>query len=164
MTFEERFQVGGVRDLYVYWQEVRGSRRAPTRAEIDPSRIVGILPNIAIFDVEDSPRRYRIRLMGTSNVSWYGADPTGCYLDELDIGDGGAALFNLLDQVVEAGVPGHMTGQYSKQDGRTLRYERLFLPLANDGRRIDMLIGAIYRLPPEAPLSGDSLDLAAKSP
>lgn len=149
--------------LYAYWQEVRGSRRAPARADIDPSRIVPVLPNIAIFDVEDSPRRYRIRLMGTRNVSWYGADPTGCYLDELDIGDDRADLFDLLDRVVALGVPGHISGEYTKLDGRTLRYERLFMPLSNDGTRIDMLLGAVFRLPPEAPLQGISLDLPSEA-
>lgn len=159
MTFERRFYVHGLRRLYAHWQEVRGGRKAPARSDIDPARIVTVLPNIAIFDVEDSPRRYRIRLMGTRNVSWYGADPTGCYLDELDLGDGRQDLFDLLDRIVAAGVPGHITGQYSKVDGRTLRYERLFMPLSNDGRRVDMLIGAVYRLPPEAPLEGITLDL-----
>lgn len=159
VAFEQRFHVEALTLLYAYWQEVRGRRRAPTRAEIDPSRIRPVLPNIALFDVEETPRRYRIRLMGTRNVSWYGADPSGCYLDELDIGDGRADLFALLDQIVARGVPGHMTGQYTKQDGRTLRYERLFMPLSNDARRIDMLIGAVCRLPPDAPIIGDSLDL-----
>ena len=159
VSFEQRFHVEGVKILYAHWQAVRGDRPAPARRDIDPAAIVTVLPNIAIFDVEESPRRYRIRLMGTRNVSWYGADPTGCCLDELDIGNGGAEFCALLDQVVDLAVPGHMTGEYTRQEGQHLRYERLFMPLSNDRRRIDMLIGAVYRLPPEAPIIGHGLDL-----
>ena len=163
VTFEQRFQVAALHTLYAYWQELRGNRRAPARAEIDLARIAPVLPNIAIFDVEESPRRYRIRLMGTRNVTWYGADPTGCYLDEIDIGAEGNTLCALLDRIVELVVPGHVTGEYIKHDGRVIRFERLFMPLSNDGRRIDMLIGAVCQLPPDAPLDGASLDLPETS-
>src|SRR3546814_15886750 len=67
--------------------------------------------------------------------------------------------FSLLDQVVDRCVPGHMTGEYTKQDARTIRYERLFMPLSSDGSSVDMVIGAAFELPPETPLTGDSLDL-----
>jgi len=157
--FDARFQGDGLRLLYAHWQTVRGARPAPARHEIDPAAIATVLPSIAIFDVEEAPRRYRIRLMGSRNVTWYGADPTGCCLDELDIGNGRAELCATLGQVVALVVPGHMTGEYTRQEGQSLRYERLFMPLSNDGRRVDMLLGAVCRLPPEAPIIGHSFDL-----
>src|SRR3546814_11130647 len=67
--------------------------------------------------------------------------------------------FSLLDQVVDRCVPGHMTGEYTKQDARTIRYERLFMPLSSDGSSVAMVIGAAFELPPETPLTGDSRDL-----
>lgn len=159
MTFEQRFHANALKVLFAYWQELRRGRNAPARADIDPSRIVTVLPHIGLFDVEESPRRYRIRLAGTRIVSWYGCDVTGRYLDELDFGTGPTFTFSTLDQVVDKGVPGHMTGEYTKQDGRTIRYERLYLPLSNDGKTVNMLIGASVRLPPDAPITGDCLDL-----
>jgi len=145
--------------LYAYWQGLRRGRPAPARADIDPSQIAGILPNIGLFDVEDSPRRYRIRLMGTRIVSWYGCDLTGRYLDEMDFGEAGKSTFAILDEVVDRVAPAYMTGEYTKQDGRVIRYERLFMPLSSDGTRVDMVFGAAYRLAPDVPLGADSLDL-----
>src|SRR3546814_2384629 len=52
-----------------------------------------------------------------------------------------------------------MTGEYTKQDARTIRYVRLFMPLSSDGSSVDMVIGAAFELPPETPLTGNSLDL-----
>ena len=31
--------------------------------------------------------------------------------------------------------------EYSRKDGRHIRYERMVLPLSSDGKAIDMLIG-----------------------
>lgn len=159
MSFEQRLRADALKTLYAYWQSLRRGRRAPARSDIDPSEIVTVLPHIGIFDVEDSPRRYRIRLMGTRIVSWYGCDLTGRYLDEIDFGTGESFTFAILDQVVDRVVPAHMTGEYTKHDDRTIRYERLYLPLSSDGSRVDKLIGAAVRLPADAPILGDALDI-----
>jgi hypothetical protein len=159
VTFEQRFHGEPLRALYTYWQELRCGGPCPARADIDPSAIVGVLSDIALFDVEDSPRRYRIRLMGARIVSWYGCDLTGSYLDEIDLGDGPGITFSILDEVVDRIVPGHMTGAYTKQDGLTIRYERLFMPLSSNGGAVDMVIGASCRLPGDVPIVGDSLDV-----
>jgi len=147
-----------LKSLYTYWQEIRGARAAPRRSDIDPSDIVSVLPYLSILDVEPAPRRYRVRLAGTRLVSWYGCDFTGRYLDELDFGDGRTASFALLDQIVDQVCPGHMSGEYVKQDRRVIRYDRLFLPLSNEGARVDMLVGAAVRLAPDKPIVGDCLD------
>lgn len=160
MVFEQRFHNRSLHQLYTYWSSLRGIGSLPGRGDIAPDRIVQVLPHIGLFDVESAPRRYRIRLMGTEIVRWYGCDLSGRYLDEVDFGHGPRFTFALLDQVVDCRLAGHMTGTYTKQDGRTIRYERLFMPLASDGSRVDMLIGAAYELPPEAPLRGDCLEPA----
>lgn len=161
MTFEQQLHAEALRILYNYWQGLRCDRPAPRRADIDPGCIVSVLPHIGLFDVEANPRRYRIRLMGTRIVSWYGCDLTGRYLDEIDFGTGENFTFSVLDQVVERCVPGYMSGEYTKQDGRTIRYERLYMPLSNHGETVNMVIGAALRLPPEVAITGDCLDLGA---
>lgn len=158
MAFEQQLRAHALKILYAYWQEIRGDRPAPTRADIDPARIVSVLPTISLYDVEENPRRYRIRLTGTRNVSWYGCDLTGSYLDEIDLGAERTAILSFIDRVVLKAVPAHMTGEYVKHDGRTIRYERLLLPLSNDGDRVDMLLGAGLRLPGDIPISGPSFD------
>lgn len=159
MAFEQRFHADALKSLYVYWQELRQGRRAPARSEIDLLRIKSILPNIILLDVEEDPRRYNFRLMGTRIVSWYGGDLTGRYIDEVDFGGEPMFTFTILDQMVDKVVPAHMTGEYVKHDGRHIRYERLFLPMSSDGTHIDKILGAAYRLPPDLPILGDILDL-----
>ncbi|WP_340118927.1 PAS domain-containing protein [Pelagibius sp. 7325] len=159
MTFEQRLHAEALKFLYNYWRQLVRGRLVPSRADIDPGRIAAVLPHIGLFDVESNPRRYRIRLMGTRIVSWYGCDLTGRYLDEIDFGTSDSFTFSVLDQVVDRCVPGYMSGEYTKQDGRVIRYERLYMPLSNDGATVNMVIGAALRLPPEAAITGDCLDL-----
>jgi len=164
LSFEQRLHAEPLRTLYGYWQKLRGNRAAPSRADVDPSHIVTVLPHIGLFDVEANPRRYRIRLMGTRIVSWYGCDLTGRYLDEIDFGTAESFTFAILDGVVDRMVPGYMSGAYTKQDGRTIRYERLYMPLSADGTKVNMVIGAAVRLAADAPITGDCLDLPPQAP
>ena len=158
MTFQQQFHAAPLKQLYDYWQSLRDGRKMPSRSDINPAHIVSVLPHIGLFDVEHTPRRYRIRLLGTRIVSWYGCDLTGCYLDELDFGIGPGFTFSLLDRIVERVLPGYMSGEYTKQDGRSIRYERLFMPLSNDQITVNMLLGATCRLPADIPIAGDCLD------
>lgn len=52
------------RELYSYWQELRGRRPAPERAEIEPAAIRGILSETFILAL-DRPTGYPFRLAGT---------------------------------------------------------------------------------------------------
>lgn len=52
------------RELYSYWQELRGRRPAPERAEIEPAAIRGILSETFILAL-DRPAGYPFRLAGT---------------------------------------------------------------------------------------------------
>ena len=79
----DRVESNTLRQLFLYWDEKRGQRRAPPRDEIDPAGMFGFLPNVFLIDVEAEPRRYRVRLMGTILVNWYGQDVTGRYIDEI---------------------------------------------------------------------------------
>lgn len=49
-------------EVVAYWQELRGSRRAPDRCEIDPARLARALPRIIVGEL---PTR-SIRLVGAA--------------------------------------------------------------------------------------------------
>ena len=79
----DRVQSSVLRQLFQYWNEKRGHRSAPSREDIDPAQMVEFLSNVFLIDVEEEPRRYRVRLMGTALDHWYGRDLTGCHVDEI---------------------------------------------------------------------------------
>lgn len=67
-----------------YW---KAKRRAPDvvpmRADLDPTELRDLLPNILIAEVLRDPLRFRYRLVGTRIVEFNSLDFTGLYLGSI---------------------------------------------------------------------------------
>ncbi|RDD62637.1 PAS domain-containing protein [Ferruginivarius sediminum] len=131
------------RRLYDYWQTKAPPGKLPARKDIDPLDIPGMLPRIALIDVlrEAEGVTFRYRLAGTEIVERAGRDPTGRRFDELYRGDYLVNAVNTYSHIVEAAAPHLSERTFPLVEGKEfLRYDRLILPLAADGRTVDMLI------------------------
>ena len=138
-TLEPRHEP--LKKLLAYWLEKKGDRRAPGRVDIDPLEIVRLLPHVIMIDVERSPPRFRYRLVGTEIVKQLGRDLTGRYLDQLEHNPRIDAIAAEYARVASWGAPICATWEYTRDDGRFIRYERLALPLSSDGKTVDVLFG-----------------------
>ena len=58
------------RELFEYWNRVRGSEPAPPRSAIEPSDLRRVLPDTFILEVNDR-EHYDVRLAGTRVCSIY---------------------------------------------------------------------------------------------
>lgn len=135
-----------LRKLLAYWRAKKGDRPAPLRADIDPAEIKSLLPHLGIVDVErgdveNGSLRFRYRLAGTEITKAYRLELTGRYLDELDLNNHQDDITAEYARAAETGEPSCSILEYTRKDGRHIRYERLVLPMSADGRIIDMLIG-----------------------
>lgn len=133
-----------LKDLQAYWQSKKGTGKAPARSAISPDEIVKQLSSIALLDVVGDPPRFRFRLFGTGLVAAYGQDLTGKFADELDIG--GDVLPEMLASVTkvvrECCVHVGRSRYNKKGDRRRIEYERIFLPLSEDGKTVNMVLCA----------------------
>ena len=64
------------RELFAYWNALRGERTAPQRCEIDPSAIRNVLADTFMLDV-DVAQRFPVRLAGTRVSGLFDADQKG---------------------------------------------------------------------------------------
>lgn len=142
-----------LRRLYDYWRERWRGEAPPARADIDPAELKPLLPNLALVDVEEEPRRFRFRLVGTDIVQRYGEEITGRRLDEVGLGCELAAIAEQYDETVREQAPTYCRHELPRPGGKRVKYERLLLPLSSDGRRIDMLLGGYYPLGLDTPLT-----------
>ena len=133
------------RRLLRYWLGKRGrARQLPGRPDVDPAELKPVLPFLLLIDVEGPPLRFRFRLVGTELVRVYGREYTGLYLDDLDL-DGQARTITCdFTEAAEAAVPHCDEYAYVMDRGRVRHFERLLLPLARDGRNVDMLLGSLH--------------------
>lgn len=128
--------------LHRYWASIRPDPiRLPGRADLDPSRIVRLLPDIWMLDVQLSPFRLRYRLAGTGVVAAHGRELTGLWFDEAHP-NLGPDYYKRYQYVVETHQPSWRRGApYLDQQSRLLTVlENIVLPLAGDGSTVDVLL------------------------
>jgi len=130
--------------LLDYWKGKRRADALPSRADIDPREFAWILGWVILVDVLAGSSRFRIRLHGTNLAERAGYDLTGQMLDQLPIAD-----FRALAEQSFRTCAGSRQPFVSCRDriigDRRHRYETVMLPLAADGRVVDMLlVGLVY--------------------
>jgi hypothetical protein len=134
--------------LYIYWAAKCAGRRMPSRADIDPSEIRTFLPDLFLAEIH-LPLRFRLRLVGTRICERWGADPTGCWLDELPLDGARAEILEPFEQTARNGIVRHGAHEFMSGTGRYLRYRQILLPLSADGQSANVLLGCQKGVPHE---------------
>ena len=132
-----------LRDLYAYWRSKQGSRIGPPKAAIRFEEVGLLLPNIALADVVGDPPRFRYLVFGRNLTAAYGENVAGKFLDEIDLGSASltSGAVNFWTRIVRERRPQVARIRYTKQqDRRYLDYERIGLPLSEDGKAVSMIL------------------------
>ena len=128
--------------LHRHWQEKRGARAMPARADFRPEEMQPFLSHIFLVDVEHEPRRFRFRLIGTEIVTSYGMELTGKYSDAVQPPVYRAMIERHYGEVVDNARPMVHRMRFVEQPGKVHQLMRLAMPLSNDGRQVNMLMMA----------------------
>lgn len=136
-----------IRRLFDYWQSIHPAGDGlPGRRHVEPLHLPELLRWLCLIDVAREPLRFRYRLVGTGQVQALRRDLTGQWLDAaLPEFERSTAYADLV--AVAAGAIRYRRGppDIPLEDGDALM-ERLLLPLAQDGSRVDMILGmTLYR-------------------
>lgn len=131
-----------LRRLYAHWNEKRAGRRYPARANFDPLELGFVLGNLSLIDVLYDPLRFRLRLHGTMAVSRLGYDMTGKFADEIPDPEFREVALATYQTLIERGEPMRDVRE-SVLDSKSHRYEIIWLPLSDDGARINMLMACV---------------------
>jgi hypothetical protein len=131
-----------VRTLVDYWLSIKPAGSLPGRQHFEPLDVPALLPNIWLIDVEREPKlRLRYRLVGTNVAQAFDRDSTGRYLDEVHSEFLDSHIWLYMKGVVQDGMPGWRAGTPRFWHLRDyLSLERIYLPLASDGREVDMIL------------------------
>lgn len=134
-----------LQQIHALWQRLRGSRLMPARRDFDPTQVPKLLPDIFLVDVlagNPPEQRYRVRLQGTAQVDYSGADWTGSFLHQV-VDQAAADRFCAVgDAVVSGREPWMSTGElYWLPNKPFYRFETILLPLSDDGRSVNIILG-----------------------
>jgi hypothetical protein len=126
---------------YLYWLAKAAGRALPSRADIDPTEIPKLLPDVMLVERLDNGR-YRYRLIGTENTRAHGLNATGRFLDEVLPGpDYAAHVLRLYDECVEKRRALYSECLFfSPTRHQPERHTKVvFLPLSNDDTIVNMV-------------------------
>jgi hypothetical protein len=128
--------------LYDYWRsKAPAAGLLPGRLHIDPIEIPRLLQYLWLLDVVDDPRRFRVRLVGTALILTGTPARTGDFMADFMPPDKREASLADLEWVVQSREPWWYRGPVIlAHDTFVKEVERLVLPLAADGRNVDMLL------------------------
>lgn len=128
------------RDLYGYWDQLRGQRLAPERVDIDPAAIRRVLGDTFIVEI-DKNRSFPFRLAGTRMCALLGQELRGASL--LDRWADQAALAELVMAVSFDLTARVITLSGSTLQGHHLDLELLLLPLHHRGKANSRILGSL---------------------
>lgn len=129
-------------ELFAYWSSLRRGAGLPARADIHPAHFKRLLPTISLTDViPGAPVDYRIRLAGTGLYTVYGREITGRRLAEVYNTAAADYWRSELGKVVADGRPGVGIHNLAWRGASHLSIVWLRLPLASNGRDVDMILG-----------------------
>ena len=132
------------RELFDYWNERRGERLAPERAEIDPSAVRKVLGDTFVLDAAGG-RHLPFRIAGTRLCALFGRELKGESFLQLWQRPGQTAIRELIAVVVEekTGIVASVTGATSDDTLLPVSLELMLLPLAFQSRVEARVMGAL---------------------
>jgi hypothetical protein len=109
--------------------------------DLHPSSMKRLLPTVSLIDVVREPRDYRLRLAGTGLYGVYGREITGKSLSEVYNTAAADYWRKELDKVVDDRRPGVGVHSLAWRGAPHMSILWLRLPLASNGKDVDMILG-----------------------
>jgi len=131
--------------LVAYWFDKRCGRLMPALTDIDPTEIPSVLSNIWLCDYLSESGRFRYRLAGEEINDFWDFNLSGKYLEEIIPPERLASATKKCRAAVDLPAIVYDRACLSLTEEITKNGERIILPLSDDGRTVNALLGATHR-------------------
>lgn len=135
-------QRASTRILFDYWNELRGSRGAPERKDVDPTRIRQALSNTFILESDDGVD-FRFRLAGSHLCSTYCRELKGRPFSKLWHDKDRDAIGTLIRAVTEDFAVALVTFEGTTSANDRMSFESILLPLRHNGTSMARILGGM---------------------
>jgi hypothetical protein len=135
-------QKTSTKTLYDYWNQLRGSRSAPDRRDIDPTQIREALANTFILELNDRSE-FDFRLAGSHICAAYARELKGRSFSRLWHPRDRDAMETLIRAVTEDHAVALITFQAVNAAQARMSVETILLPIRHNGVTSTRLLGAM---------------------
>ncbi|WP_420405574.1 PAS domain-containing protein [Nisaea sp.] len=137
-----RMRTESLKVLLDHWRVIKGPLLMPSRRQIDPVEFGAALPRIWLCDYEQDSDRFRYRLTGERVAKRFGHQLSRRYLDDNTNPDYYPRVHRYYRNVVDLPAALYIYGRLYAETSNPIHGERLLLPLSDDGRTVQNVIGA----------------------
>lgn len=128
--------------LFNYWNQLRGSRSAPERKNVDPTKIRHALSNTFILEA-DEKQDFNFRLAGSHLCSAYCRELKGRPFEQLWAQKDREALNTLIKAVTQDHAVALVTYEGTTQASNKMSFETILLPLRHNGSSTNRILGSM---------------------
>jgi hypothetical protein len=125
------------------WERARGNRRMPSRAQMTPRALMGVLSHVAVLRVIDAGAEFEFRIVGDQIRVQQGVPLQGKRMAEVEemLPAYGSVLKRIYRNAYEAAEACAFRGWYTRPaDNHPFFHEVVIMPLGDDGKTADHLI------------------------
>lgn len=128
------------RELYAYWEDLRGQRPAPERRDIEPAAIKTLLSDVFILE-HTTDNRFNYRLAGSSLCAAYCRELKGRAFSQFWNENDQEALDTTLKAIREDAAAAVIGYRGLNDRGQSVPFEMLLLPLRYGGADYPRILG-----------------------
>ncbi len=144
-----------LRALKRYWDDKRGGRAMPARADLDPVDVPELLPYMLLVETAETLAAFRYRLIGTEVCRGFDRDRTGACFADLPRIESFDEVYGGYWRCFQERTPQYFHGPLAPTGALTgaptgaptgdepVQFSRLTLPLSRDGKHVDMILAGI---------------------
>jgi hypothetical protein len=133
------------RELFDYWNCLRGDRAAPDRAEIDPAAIRNVLADTFMLEV-DADHQFPIRLSGSRFNALFCCEKKGHSFIDMWSAEEARKIAAVLLTVIDAACPFIAAAAAAPEGYPEQKLELLFLPLRHGAESKARILGSLSLL------------------
>ena len=111
----------------------------PSRRDLDPIEMPGLLPHVILLDVMRDPLDFRYRLIGTTVEYHLHRSLVGLKMSEIAHQSRGSIIWNTLESIVAERWPVTSSIPYVGPHREYKTAEDLIMPLSDDGDSVGMM-------------------------
>lgn len=134
-----------LRAVKTYWEEKRGPRRMPARADINPSELKTSLRQVLLVDVMPGANDFRYRLLGSRLRPYFPNEATGQTMRVALAPFGPVTVEGTIEVyrlVATERAPVRITGPGDNFAQPSKFFEAMLLPLGESDDAVNMIFGA----------------------
>lgn len=139
-----------IRKVYDYWADKSVAGRLPSRRDIDPVDIYDCLSWLMILEAVEGGRDFRIRLAGSHIEEAHDRPLKGLMVGDLGAGSEMAQVLDRFRNALATKAPNFHSGSLSMVGRAFIEFDRVALPLAEDGETVTHLLCCYRQRPRES--------------